>query len=147
MCLPGPCHTPPSADLGPNPNNRLRVCRRTEATLARVLDLNQALVERLGHPTSHGQPALLDAAPAAPTAKPHAWGSPNPKPGQMGKVVGRQTEEGPMEGSCRGAPPRDPAREAVHAALAVARLSAQAAAPAELAQPPGNKTVCVGCHV
>ena len=103
-----------------------------------MLDLNQALVERLGHPAAHPQPALLDAAPAAPTAKPHAWGSPNPKPGHTGKVVGRRREEAPMEGSCRGAPPWDPAREAVHAALAVARLSAQAAATAELAQPPGN---------
>lgn len=113
-----------------------------EATLARVLDLNQTLVERLGHPADHPQPALLDAAPAAPAAKPYAWGSPNPKPGQSGKVMGRRSGEGLVEGSCRGAPTRDPAREAVHAALAVARLSAQAAATAELAQPPGDD-LCV----
>lgn len=104
-----------------------------------MLDLNQALVERLGHPPARPQPALLDAAPAAPAAKPSAWGSANPKPGHTGKVVGGRPEEGPMEGSYRGAHPRDPAREAVHAALAVARLSAQAAATAELAQPPGDK--------
>lgn len=139
--------------------NPVDACRRTEATLARVLDLNQALVEKLGRPGSGATQQLLDPdlplspAHAKPNRDPDATRNDSPplplhRPrerqrellrmgaceGDAGGPVGGTSGEGPTGGAGEGGS----AREAVHAALAIARLSAQAAAAAERAQNPSH---------
>ena len=120
----------------------VRARRRTEATLARVLALHEALVAKLGGaaPQSPGTLALEPGRAAPPDPLPcHArTAPPPPRPCACGACNAAAPCGAGGGAACGGgAGPRDAARDAVHTAVAVARLSAQAAAPAGRARESG----------